>query len=172
MSISWELLITELVILGLSMYIVYALVTRRLNVKNRYQFETVFMRPGLNDHKFTRGDELDFQHDHDSKKYEIKSERIYRVKPGLKTRIQFKIVGIRQRFIIVFQDNKTEPLTPVNVKISARILAEVADSQALKKALKNEFSVPMELKRIVIIIGLVILAAVIYLVATGQMVIS
>lgn len=144
----------------------------RRGVENVYQFETVFMRPGLNEHNFTRGDELDFQHDHESKKYEIKSERIYRVKPGLKTRIQFKIVGLRQRFIIVFQHEKTEPLKPVNVKISARILAEVADSQALKKALKNEFAVPMELKKIVIIAGLVIIAAVIYLVATGQMVIG
>lgn len=132
----------------------------------------IFMRPGVNDHEFFRSENLDFNHDHDSKKYEIKSERIYRVKPGLLKRIQFRIVGINQLFIIAFQDGKTEPIKPGTVIITSRSLGEVNDSQALKKALKNEFAIPMDLKKIVIIIGCVLLAVVVILVATGQLVIG
>lgn len=144
----------------------------RRGVKKKYQFEMIFMKPGVNDHEFFRSEKLDFNHDHDSKKYEIKSERIYRVKPGLLKRIQFRIVGINQLFIIAFQDGKTEPIKPGAVKITSRILGEVKDSKALKKALKNEFAIPMDLKKIVIIIGCVLLAVVVILVATGQLVIG
>jgi len=51
-------------------------------------------------------------------------------------------------------------------------LSEVKDSRALFKALKNEFSIPMDLKRIVIIIGGIMIVALVYLVATGQVVIG
>jgi len=144
----------------------------RTRVQKIYQFEMIFMKPGVNEHEFFKSENLDFEHDHDSKKYKIKSERIYRVKPGLFTRIKFKLMGINQLFIIAFQAGKTEPIKPGPVKITSRILGEVKDSQALKKALKNEFAIPMDLKKIVIIIGCVLLAVVVFLVATGQLVIG
>ena len=154
------------------MIFVYLIVRWRLNVTKKYQFELIFMKPGVNEHEMIRGDELSFNHEHGSKEFKITSERLYRVRPPIMKRIQFKLVGINQRFIVVFQDGKTEPIQPVNVNVSSRILSEVKDSRALFKALKNEFSIPMDLKRIVIIIGGIMIVALVYLVATGQVVIG
>ena len=162
----------QLMILGALMIFVYLIVRWRLNVEKKYQFEFIFMRPGVNYHEIMRGDELEFSHKYETKTYKITSERLYRVKPRFMKRIQFKLVGINQKFIVTFQNGKYEPLEPVKVKVSSRILGEVKDSRALFKALKNEFSIPMDLKRIVIIIGGIIIVALVYLVATGQMVIG
>lgn len=162
----------QLMILGFLMIFVYLIVRWRLNIEKKYQFEFVFMRPGVNYHEIIRGDELEFKHKYESKDYNITSERLYRVKPRFMKRIQFKLVGINQKFIVTFQNEKYEPLEPVKVQVSSRILGEVKDSRALFKALKNEFSIPMDLKRIVIIIGGIIIVALVYLVATGQMVIG
>jgi len=162
----------QLLILGALMIFVYVIVRWRLNVTKKYQFELIFMKPGVNDHEMIRGDELSFNHKRETKDFKITSERLYRVKPPIMKRIQFKLVGINQRFIVVFQDGKKDPIQPVNVNVSSRILSEVKDSRALFKALKNEFSIPMDLKRIVIIIGGIMIVALVYLVATGQVVIG
>ena len=162
----------QLMFLGALMIFVYLIVRWRLNVDKKYQFEFVFMRPGVNYHDLFRGDELEFEREYEEKKYKITSERLYRVKPRIMKRIQFKLVGINQKFIVTFQNKKYVPLEPVKVKVSSRILGEVKDSRALFKALKNEFSIPMDLKRIVIIIGGIIIIALVYLVATGQVVIG
>ena len=162
----------QLTILGALMIFTYLGIRWRLNVTKKYQFELIFMKPGVNQHEMIRGEELSFNHEHDSKDFKITSERLYRVKPPILKRIQFKLVGINQRFIVVFQDGKKDPIQPVNVNVSSRILSEVKDSRALFKALKNEFSIPMDLKRIVIIIGGIIMIALVYLVATGQVVIG
>lgn len=162
----------QLMFLGALMIFVYLIVRWRLNVDKKYQFEFVFMRPGVNYHDLFRGDELEFEREYEEKKYKITSERLYRVKPRIMKRIQFKLVGINQKFIVTFQNKKYVPLEPVKVKVSSRILGEVKDSRALFKALKNEFSIPMDLKRIVIIIGGIMIVALVYLVATGQVVIG
>lgn len=162
----------QLMFLGALMIFVYLIVRWRLNVDKKYQFEFVFMRPGVNYHEIFRGDELEFSREYEEKEYKITSERLYRLKPPIMKRIQFKLVGINQKFIVTFQDNKYVPLEPVTVKVSSRILGEVKDSRALFKALKNEFSIPMDLRRIVIIIGGIIIVALVYLVATGQVVIG
>jgi len=162
----------QLMILGALMIFVYLIARWRLNVDKKYQFEFVFMRPGVNYHEIFRGDKLEFEREYEKKKYKITSERLYRVKPPIMKRIQFKLMGINQKFIVTFQDKKYVPLEPVTVKVSSRILGEVKDSRALFKALKNEFSIPMDLKRIVIIIGGIIIIALVYLVATGQVVIG
>jgi len=162
----------QLTILGVLMIFVYLGVRWRLNVTKKYQFDFIFMRPGVNYHEIIRGDELEFSLNYESDEYKITSERLYRVKPRLMKRIQFKLVGINQKFIVAFQNGKYVPLEPVKVNVSSRILGEVKDSRALFKALKNEFSIPMDLKKIVIIIGGIMIVALIYLVATGQMVIG
>lgn len=163
---NWIIRILILAVCGFLIYLIW-----RVRVKKPYQFEIIFMKSGFNDHVFIRGDSLDFTHDHDSKKYTIKSDRLYRVKPSIAMRVYFKLVGISQGFLIVFQKGKKIPVSPADVKISSRVLNEVKESRALDKALKNEFHVQMDLKRIIIILGVVILGIVIYLVATGQVVI-
>lgn len=155
---------------GLLILIVVYIVWRR-GVKKIYQFELIFMKAGVNQHEMIRGDSLNFTHEFDSKNFEIKSDRLYRVKPGLPTRIYFRFVGISQRFILAFQTGKEDPITSIKHKVSSRVLCEVKDSRALDKALRNEFAVPMDLKKMIIIAGIGILVVVVYLVATGQVVI-
>ena len=163
---------TQLLILGALMIFIFLIARWRLNVTKKYQFELIFMKPGVNHHEMIREDKLSFNHEHEKKEFKITSERLYRVKPPIMKRIQFKLVGINQRFIVVFQYGKTDPIQSVNINVSSRILSEVKDSRALFKALKNEFSIPMDLKRIVIIIGGIMIVALVYLVATGQVVIG
>jgi len=144
----------------------------RIRVTNIYQFEIVFMKPGVNPHKFIRGSSLDFVYEHESNKYNITSDRLYRVKPGLFTRIMFILKGINQRFIVVFQKGKKTPIAPQKVEVSSRILNEVKESRALDKALRGEWSIPWDLKKILLVMGFIVLVAVVYLVVTGQVVIG
>lgn len=143
----------------------------RLRVKNIYQFELIFMRAGVNDHVFVRQSELSFKHEYNKKEYSITSDRLYRVKPPIFTRLSFKLKGIKQRFIVVFQKGKKTPIKPIEIEVSSRVLNEVRKSRALDKALRSEFAIPMDLKKIIIILGFVVVVIVSYLVVTGQVVI-
>ncbi|MBA7491396.1 hypothetical protein ES702_01941 [subsurface metagenome] len=136
-----------------------------------YQFELVFMGPGVNQHEFIRGDSLDFEHERESKKVKITSDRLYRVKPGIFKRLLFKIKGINQKFIVIYQKGKKIPVAPVEIKISSRVLGEVKESRALDKALKSEFAIPMDLKKILMIMGFLVIVVIAWLVVTGQVVI-
>lgn len=136
--------------------------------RTRYLFEMVFMSPGVNDHFTVYGDTLDFKHKVGETEYEIKAERLYRLKPGMLKRIWLKIRGVNQCFIVVYQDKKTEPVAPVDVKVSARILKEVSESRALDKALRSEFKVPWDLRKIILVIGFLVVAVVIWVMISGE----
>lgn len=142
----------------------------RIRVKKIYQFELIFMRAGVNDHVFVRGSELSFKHEYNAKEYDIASDRLYRVKPQIFTRFSFMLKGIKKRFIVVFQKGKKTPIKPIEVSVSSRVLNEVRKSRAIDKALKSEFAIPMDLKKIIIILGFIVVVIVSYLVVTGQVV--
>ena len=160
------ILIIVIIVIFFMSYLIW-----RVRVKEIYQFEIVFMRPGVNPHKFVRGNSLDFEHEHESKKYKITSDRLYRVKPPIFTRFIFMLNGINQRFIVVFQKGKKKPISPQDVTVSSRILNEVKESRALDKALRGEWSVPWDLKKILIVMGFIVIVAIAYLVVTGEVVI-
>ena len=136
--------------------------------KQPYQFKMIFMTPGIDDHVTEYGDKLDLTVDVNDKEYEIKAERLYRLKPKVHQRLWNKGRGIKQSFITVYQHEKTEPLAPVTVKVSSRILKEVSESRALDKALRSEFKVPWNLKTILMVIGFLVVAVVIYFVISGD----
>jgi len=165
-----EAKIAMILIFTLIIIIIYAFL-KTIFKGGRYQFELVFMGPGVNQHEMIRGNSLDFEHDHDSKKFKITSDRLYRVKPGILKRLLFKFVGINQKFIVIYQKGKKLPVSPVDIKISSRVLGEVKESRALDKALRSEFAVPMDLKKILMIMGFLIIAVIAWLVVTGQVVI-
>lgn len=143
----------------------------RVTVKKVYQFELIFMRAGVNDHIFLRESRLSFTHEYNAKEYKITSDRLYRVKPPIFTRLIFKLKGIKQRFIVIFQKGKKTPIKPIEVSVSSRVLDEVRKSRALDRALRSEFALPMDLKKIIIILGFVVVVIISYLVVTGQVVI-
>lgn len=157
----WILMVIIVPVLGL-------LILRVVLKKPPYKFKMVFMTPGVDKHFTVYGDSLDFKHKVGDQEYEIKAERLYRFKPGRARKILHKFRGIKESFVIVYQYEKTEPLAPVTVKVSARILKEVSESRALDKALRSEFSVPWDLKKIIMVIGFLVLAVIVWVVISGE----
>ena len=154
-----------MLIIGLALVF---LILRSVLKKPPYLVKMIFMTPGVDKHETVYGDSLDFNHKIGNKTYKIKAERLYRFKPKLPRKILHKFRGIKQCFIIVYQDKKTEPLAPVDVKASARIIKEVSESRALDKALKSEFSVPWDLKKILMVIGFLVIAIIVWVVISGD----
>jgi len=169
MSIENKIGISVTVFFGLILVYLLLKVTSR---GDQYQFELVFMEAGVNKHIFTRKNDLNFEYENDSDTYQIKSDRLYRVKPGILGRLIYKLKGINQGFIVIFQKEKKAPVAPVDVKITSNVLGEVRDSRALSKAFKAEFSVPMDLKKLLIIMAFVVVGVLVFLVMTGQVVIG
>ena len=136
--------------------------------KPPYRFKMIFRTPGVDAHETVYGDTLDFKHKIKNQEYEIKAERLYRYKPGIARKMLNKFRGIKETFFIVYLDQKTEPLAPVKVKVSARILKEVSESRALDKALRSEFKVPWDMKKILMVIGFLIVAVIVWVVISGD----
>ena len=160
-----------LVLLGivglLSPLVVWVMLRTVFKLKS-YRFKMIFMSPGINKHFTVFGDTLNFEHEDGEKEYEIKAERLYRFKPKLLKKIWYKLRGVKANFVVVYQHNKTEPVAPVNVSVSARILKEVSESRALDKALRSEFKVPWDLKKILMVIGFLVIAVVVWVVISGE----
>ena len=157
--------------LGLAVLVIPTLgiiILRTIMKRDPYEFELIFMRPGIDDHVKIRGSSLDFTHEINKKKYTIEPDRLYRIKPGIGGKIWKWITGVKESFLVIYQHNKTKPISTPKVKISARILKEVHESRALGTALKSEFKMPMDLKKIALIIGFVVIAAVVYVLVTGE----
>lgn len=161
----------SVVITGLTILVgVFSLaLIRRLLKSDPYQFEIVLMSPGVNDHQIVSGVELEWEFEHDGKTYEIKSDRLYRVKVGRVVGLWFYLRGIKKRFLIVFQHEKTEPITAEEVDVSTRVLKKVNESKALGKALRSQFAVPMDLKKILLIIGFIVVVVIAYVMVTGEL---
>ncbi len=163
--------ITYIFFMGLAVLVIPTLgiiVLRIILKREPYEFELIFMRPGVDDHEKIRGSSLDFEHEIDGKKYRIEPDRLYRIKPGIGGKIWRGITGVKESFLVIYQHKKRNPISTPNVQISARILKEVHESRALGTALKSEFKVPMDLKKLALIIGFVVIAAVVYVLVTGE----
>ncbi len=132
-----------------------------------YQFDLIMMSPGVNHHYRIEGDSLEFEHIHDGKKYQVKADRLYRVRVGKPTSLWFMVKGIKKRFLIAFHHKKTKPIEPVDIKVTARVLKEVNESRALGKALRSEFRVPFDLKKILLIMGFVVVVVIAYVMVMG-----
>ena len=140
---------------------------RRILKKEPYEFILVFMRPGVNDHVKVGGSSLDFTHKHGKKEYEIKSDRLYRVKPRFPVRLWWRFLGVKERFLTVYRHKQTTPIEPEAIQVTARILKEVHDSRALGQAMRSEFKVPMDLKKILMIVGFLVIVAIVYVIVMG-----
>jgi hypothetical protein len=152
--------------LGLAV-ILFLLIRKRLS-SQPYEFLLCFMRAGVNTHKMITGSELDLTHTEGSTKYTIKADRLYRVRPGRLARLIMRFKGVKQRFAIIFQQGKKTGISPPEVKVSARVLKEVNESRAIDRALRSEFKVPLDLKKILMIIGFVVVVIVAYVYVMGE----
>ena len=157
--------------LGLAVIVIPALgliLLRAVLKREPYAFELIFMRSGVDDHVKIRGSSLEFEHKINGTKYTIEPDRLYRIKPGIGGKIWKWITGVKESFLVIYQHKNTKPISTPKVQISARILKEVHESRALGTALKSEFKIPMDLKKIALIIGFVVIAAVVYVLVTGE----
>ena len=145
------------------------LVLRNFVRSKPYQFDLILMKPGVNDHFRIEGDSLEFEHEQDGKKYQVKADRLYRVRVGKMTSLWFMLKGIRKRFLIAFHHEKTKPIEPVEIKVTARVLKEVNESRALGKALRGEFKLPMDLKKILLVMGFIVVVIIAYVMVTGEL---
>lgn len=155
-------------IVGLLSPLIVLIMLRTVFKLKSYRFKMIFMNPGINKHFTVFGESLDFEHTVGEKEYEIKAERLYRFKPKLLRKTWLKLRGVKETFVVVYQHNKTDPVAPVTVSVSARILKEVSESRALDKALRSEFKVPWDLKKILMVIGFLVIAVVVWAVISGE----
>jgi hypothetical protein len=72
---------------------------------------------------------------------------------------------------VTFQDGQTEPISQGTVKVTSRILKEVNESKALDKALKGEFRMGMDLKKILMILGIVLVVVISYVLYSGGLIV-
>ena len=144
------------------------LILRAVLKKKPYKFKMIFRTPGVDQVVTAYGDSLDLKHKIGNMLYEIKAERLYRLKPGRVRKILNKFIGIKKSFVIVYQNGKTEALAPGTVKVSARILKEVSESRALDKALRSEFKVPWDLKKILMVVVFLVVAVIVWVVISGD----
>ncbi len=156
------------ILMGVIVPVLAFLILRAVLKKEPYKFKMSFRVPGVDKMDTVYGSSLEFKHDIDNKEYEIKAERLYRYRPGKVRKIIHKFKGIKESFFIVYQYNKTEPLAPHKFKVSSRILKEVSESRALDKALRSEFKVPWDMKKILMVIGFLVIAVVVWAVISGE----
>ncbi len=137
-----------------------------------YRFEIVLMKPGVNQHFELKGKSLNFDFRYDdkgeAKTFNVKSDRLYRIKLGWRARLKYWFRGRQALFWVQFREGSDEPVNLPKYEVSARILHEVNESRALDKAMDSEFKVPWDLKKFVIVFGVIVIGAIVYLYMTGQ----
>jgi hypothetical protein len=158
-----KLPISTLMILVGSSCLIVIMMTRAWLLKYRgdpFQFELVLMRPGVNIHKRITGSELEFE------------TKDGGVKVSPLERILFKLRGIERRFIVTFQHGETDPIKPLDgIDITSRVLKQVNESRALDKALRGEFKMGTDLKKLIMIIGVILVVVIAYVLYSGGIVV-
>lgn len=151
--------------------ILVILIIRLWSLKGRYVFDLVQMMPGVNKYTRVKSDKLEFKHKIGDMELEIESDRLYRVKSPLHEKIIFWIRGISNKFLVIYRKGKNKPVKFETSKVSARTMKIIEESRALEAAMKDEFSIPWDMKKFIIVLGALIIISVTYLVMTGQVVI-
>ena len=110
-------------------------------------------------------------HEHegpDKTMFKIKPENLFKVAPGIRDRIRYKIRGIDSKFMVIFQQDEDTPISYETPKYSAKVLKTVSSSKALSSALKDEFAKALDAKTFFMYFMLIVGAIVAYVVITGQ----
>lgn len=126
------------------------------------------MKDGVNFWQTIAKDELTWKH---SDSYEIEPTCLYELEMNPKLRIKHWIRRIKNTFIVVFREDNPQGVVYKNPERSAYTLKVVGESRALGQALKEEFKKAMDPKKLFMLIVLAIVIGVVYLIATGQVVI-
>jgi len=110
-------------------------------------------------------------HEHegpDGTVFKIRPENLFKVAPGIRDRIRYKLRNIDSKFMVVIQEDEDTPISYVSPKYTSRVLKQVAESKALSEALKDEFSKDVNFKTLFMYFMLLVVAGVVFMVITGQ----
>ncbi len=129
------------------------------------EFNIIVMDDGINQWERVKNEGLTFTTD---QKYEVKPDALYRLRPGLATRIRWYAQGIKAGFLIVFKKDKAEAIKYEKPKRTAETLRTVEESRALGKALADEFREAIGGRTIFIVIAVVVVGVLVYYFYTGR----
>lgn len=154
-------------LIGLIFFMVFKILFKS---PGRYQFNLIFMTPGVNPHETVYNDELEFSHEFRNRTYEIKADRLYRLRPGKARKYFNRLRNVREVFTVAYLYKKTKPLGPISVNVSNRILKEVNESRALDRGMRGEFKLPMDMKKLLMVVGVIVVVIVAYILVSGDLV--
>ena len=130
-----------------------------------FEFRICIMKDGVNAWETVKKNTLTWKY---SDSYEIEPNCLYELEmnPGL--RIKQWAKRLKNSFIVIFRDGKTQGIVYADPDRSAYTLKVVQESRALGLALKEEFKKAMSSKTLFILVVLAIVIGVVYMVVTGQ----
>ena len=126
------------------------------------------MKDGVNSWERVKKDSLSWTY---SDNYQIEPNCLYEMESNPGLRIKQWRNRIKNSFVVVFREGKSEGIVFTEPERSAYTLKVVEESKALGLALKEEFKQAMSFKRIFIMVVLAVVIGVVYMVVTGQLVI-
>ncbi len=145
--------------IGLLIYVL-----RKSKIVPRHEIRIITMGEGLNSWEFVTNEALSFKHGGKT----IEPDALYRVRPGLATRIRWKLAGISGGFITVFKKGETKAIKYEKPNRTAETLLTVKESRALGQALKDEFRQALGGRTIFIVIFVVVVGVLVYYFYTGR----
>lgn len=141
------------------------LVLRKQKATPQNEFNIIIMDDGINQWKRVKNEGLAFTTEGD---YEVKPDALYRLRPGLGTKIRWYVTGIRAGFLIVFKKDQAQAIKFEKPKRTAETLRTVEESRALGKALADEFREAIGGRTIFIVIAVVVVGVLVYYFYTGR----
>lgn len=137
-----------------------------------YDIEVIIVGKGVNHHEHIKTDKLETTHNYNEKPYHIDPQHLYIDKTGMFSGFNNRLRGLKQRFCIVFEQDKLEALGPHLAKsetVSSGLLHVVERSTIFRKAFDELFARQLGGKKILFILILCIVGVFVYLMWTGQL---
>lgn len=141
------------------------LVVKKAKLTPQNEFNIIIMDDGINQWKRVKNEGLTFTA---TDGYEVKPDALYRLRPGLGTKIRWYVTGIRAGFLIVFKKDQAQAIKFEKPKRTAETLRTVEESRALGKALADEFREAIGGRTIFIVIAVVVVGVLVYYFYTGR----
>jgi len=153
----------------LALFIVIMITRYRHRKKGAYVYEIIIKKKGKNDHLYHRCNKLDFKYKHEGQKYNIKTDNLYQVKRGRFKKSMDNTFHIKNRFMVVFNENKPDAVAFSEPDTTPQVLMEVSQSSALKKALSDEFKQAFSMKWLFVIFMILVAVVLAYFFMSGQL---
>lgn len=157
----FNILIRVAIVLMLGLLI---LIWRKNRRAPSYEFRIGTMADGLNTWDVVNNEALEFNHGD----YEVKPDALYKIRPGFRARLRWKLENVKGGFMIVFKKGTPQAIRYGKPSRSAETLLTIQESRALGQALKDEFRHALGGKTIFMVIAVVVVGVLVYYFYTGR----